>query len=115
FAAGDVAGPYQFTHTASHMAYYCAVNALFRPFFKTKVNYNVIPWVTFTDPEIAQVGLNETAAKKKNIPYEVTCYPLTGQDRYLSEAENYGQVKVLTEPGKDKILGATIVAHNAGE
>jgi pyruvate/2-oxoglutarate dehydrogenase complex dihydrolipoamide dehydrogenase (E3) component len=115
YAAGDVAGPYQFTHTASHMAYYCAVNAMFSPFYKAKVNYDVIPWVTFTDPEIAQVGINETVAKQKNIPYEITTYKLDLQDRFLAEGDNYGQVKVLTEPGKDKILGANIVAHNAGE
>jgi len=114
-AAGDVAGPYQFTHTAAHQAWYAAVNALFRPFKTFKVDYRVIPWATFTDPEIATVGLNEQAAKEQNIAYEVTSYDLGGLDRALADDHARGFVKVLTPPGKDKILGATIVGAHAGE
>jgi pyruvate/2-oxoglutarate dehydrogenase complex dihydrolipoamide dehydrogenase (E3) component/uncharacterized membrane protein YdjX (TVP38/TMEM64 family) len=114
-AAGDVAGPYQFTHTAAHQAWYAAVNALFRPFKTFKVDYRVIPWATFTDPEIATVGLNEQAAKEQNIAYEVTRYDIGGLDRALADDHARGFVKVLTPPGKDKILGATIVGAHAGE
>jgi dihydrolipoamide dehydrogenase len=115
FACGDAAGPYQFTHTAAHQAWYCAVNALFRPFKKFAVDYRVIPWVTFTDPEVAHVGLNETMAKQKGISYEVTKYGVDDLDRAIAEGEDHGFVKVLTKPGSDQILGATIAAHNAGE
>jgi pyruvate/2-oxoglutarate dehydrogenase complex dihydrolipoamide dehydrogenase (E3) component/uncharacterized membrane protein YdjX (TVP38/TMEM64 family) len=114
-AAGDVAGPYQFTHTAAHQAWYAAVNALFRPFKTFKVDYRVIPWATFTDPEIATVGLNEQAAKEQSIAYEVTKYDIGGLDRALTDDHARGFVKVLTPPGKDKILGATIVGAHAGE
>lgn len=114
-AAGDVAGPYQFTHTASHQAWYAAVNALFRPFKTFKVDYSVIPWATFTEPEIATVGLNETSAKKKGIEVEVTRYDIGGLDRALADDHARGFVKVLSKPGKDTILGATIVGANAGE
>ena len=114
-AAGDVAGPYQFTHTASHQAWYAAVNALFRPFKTFKVDYSVIPWATFTEPEIATVGLNETAATEQGVNYEVTRYDMGGLDRALADDHAKGFVKVLTVPGKDKILGATIVGAHAGE
>ncbi|MCX6128025.1 MAG: pyridine nucleotide-disulfide oxidoreductase, partial [Proteobacteria bacterium] len=115
YACGDVAGPYQFTHVASHQAWYCAVNALFSPLKKFEVDYRVIPWVTFTDPEIAQVGHNEQSAKKANIDYETTIYQLDDLDRAIAESEELGRIKVLTEPGKDKILGANIVGMHAGE
>lgn len=115
YACGDVAGPYQFTHTASHQAWYCAVNALFSPWKKFKVDYRVIPWVTFTDPEIAQVGHNEASAKAAGIPYETTIYGIDDLDRAIVESEQEGRVKVLTVPGKDKILGASIVGAHAGE
>jgi pyruvate/2-oxoglutarate dehydrogenase complex dihydrolipoamide dehydrogenase (E3) component/uncharacterized membrane protein YdjX (TVP38/TMEM64 family) len=114
-AAGDVAGPYQFTHTAAHQAWYAAVNALFRPFKTFKVDYRVIPWATFTDPEIATVGLNEQAAKEQGMAYEVTKYDIGGLDRALTDDHARGFVKVLTPLGKDKILGATIVGAHAGE
>ena len=114
-AAGDVAGPYQFTHTASHQAWYAAVNALFRPFKTFKVDYSVIPWATFAEPEIATVGLNETSAKQQGIDFEVTRYDIGGLDRALADDHARGFVKVITKPGKDKILGATIVGANAGE
>jgi len=115
YACGDVAGPYQFTHTAAHQAWYVAVNALFSPFKKFKVNYTVIPWATYTDPEVARVGLNEMEAKAKNIPHEVTTYGIDDLDRAIADDEDYGCVKVLTVPGKDKILGVTIVGAHAGD
>lgn len=115
YACGDVAGPYQFTHTAAHQAWYCAVNALFSPLKKFKVDYRVIPWCTFTDPEVAQVGLNEKAAKARGIPYEVTRYGIDDLDRAIADSEDHGIVKVLTVPGKDKILGATILGYHAGD
>ncbi|HUP30638.1 MAG TPA: FAD-dependent oxidoreductase, partial [Usitatibacter sp.] len=115
YACGDVAGPYQFTHTASHMAWYCAVNALFGRFKRYRVDYSVIPWATFTDPEVARVGLNETEAKEKKIPYDVSVYGLDDLDRAIADGEAHGLVKVLTVPGKDKILGATIAGEHAGD
>ncbi len=115
YACGDVAGPYQFTHTASHQAWYASVNALFGRFKRFKADYSVIPWATFTDPEVARVGLNEQEAKQQNISYETTIFKLDELDRALTENENEGFVKVLTVPGKDKILGATIVSDHAGE
>ncbi|MGE0762309.1 MAG: FAD-dependent oxidoreductase [Bdellovibrionales bacterium] len=115
FVCGDVTGPYQFTHTAAHQAWFVAVNALFSPFKKYKVDYRVIPWCTFTDPEVARVGLNELEAKEKDVPYQVTRYDIGDLDRALAEGEAHGFVKVLTPPGSDKILGVTIVGHHAGE
>jgi pyruvate/2-oxoglutarate dehydrogenase complex dihydrolipoamide dehydrogenase (E3) component/uncharacterized membrane protein YdjX (TVP38/TMEM64 family) len=114
-ACGDVAGPYQFTHTASHQAWYAAVNALFGTVRKFRADYSVIPWATFTDPEIARVGLNETEAREKNVPYEVTTYGLDDLDRAIADSEAHGVVKVLTVPGKDRILGATIAGEHAAE
>jgi len=115
YACGDVAGPYQFTHTASHQAWYATVNALFGKFKSFKVDYSVIPWATFTDPEVARVGLNEQDAKEKGIPYDVTSYGIDDLDRAIAEGEDHGLVKVLTVPGKDKILGVTIIGDHAGE
>lgn len=115
FACGDVAGPYQFTHTASHQAWYAAVNALFGRFKKFKADYSVIPWATFTEPEVATVGLNETAAREKGIDYEVTRYGIDDLDRAIADSEAHGFVKVLTVPGKDRILGVTIVGEHAGD
>jgi pyruvate/2-oxoglutarate dehydrogenase complex dihydrolipoamide dehydrogenase (E3) component len=114
-AAGDVAGPYQFTHTAAHQAWYAAVNALFGTFKKFKVDYRVIPWATFIDPEVARVGLNEQEAKEKGVAYEVTRYGIDDLDRAIAESAAHGWVKVLTVPGKDTILGVTIVGLHAGE
>lgn len=113
FACGDVAGPYQFTHTASHMAWYCAVNSLFGRFIKFKVDYRTIPWATFTDPEVSRVGLNELEAIERNIPYEVYRYDLSNLDRAIADEEGHGFVKVLLQPGTDKILGATIVGEHS--
>ena len=115
YAAGDVAGPYQFTHTAAHQAWYAAVNALFDPYKKFRADYTVIPWATFVDPEAARVGLNEIEAKERAIPYEVTVYGMDELDRAIADGEAHGFVKVLTVPGKDKILGVTIVGEHAGE
>ena len=115
YAAGDVAGPFQFTHTAAHQAWYAAVNALFGDFKKFKADYSVIPWATFIDPEVARVGLNEQEAKEKNIPYEVTKYGIDDLDRAIADSEAHGFVKVLTVPGKDRILGVTIVGTHAGD
>jgi len=115
FACGDVAGPFQFTHTAAHQAWYAAVNALFGDFKKFKVDYSVIPWATFTDPEVARVGINEIEAKDNNISYEVTTYKIDDLDRAITDEEAHGLIKVLTVPGKDKILGVTIVGEHAGD
>jgi pyruvate/2-oxoglutarate dehydrogenase complex dihydrolipoamide dehydrogenase (E3) component/uncharacterized membrane protein YdjX (TVP38/TMEM64 family) len=114
-ACGDVAGPFQFTHTASHQAWYAAVNALFGGLKKFKADYSVIPWATFIDPEVARVGLNEQDAKEKGIAYEVTRYGLDDLDRAIADSADHGFVKVLTVPGKDRILGVTIVGVHAGD
>jgi pyruvate/2-oxoglutarate dehydrogenase complex dihydrolipoamide dehydrogenase (E3) component/uncharacterized membrane protein YdjX (TVP38/TMEM64 family) len=115
FACGDVAGPYQFTHTAAHMAWYASVNALFGRFKKFRVDYSVIPWCTFTDPEVARVGLSEAEAKAKSIAFEVSRYDIEELDRAVTDETARGFVKVLTVPGNDKILGATIVGEHAGD
>ncbi len=115
YACGDVVGPYQFTHVASHQAWYATVNALFRPFKKFKVNYDIIPYVIFTDPEIARVGLNEKEVLANHIDYEVTTFPFDDLDRSITETELEGKVQVITPKGKDKILGVTIIGANAGE
>ncbi|AEF02899.1 FAD-dependent oxidoreductase [Alteromonas naphthalenivorans] len=115
YAAGDVVGPYQFTHVASHHAWYAAVNALFGIFKKFKVDYRVIPWTTFIDPEVARVGLSETDAADQGIEVEVTRYEFEELDRAIAESARKGFIKVLTPPGKDKILGVTIVSEHAGD
>ncbi|MBI4988835.1 MAG: FAD-dependent oxidoreductase [Rhodocyclales bacterium] len=115
YACGDVAGPYQFTHTAAHQAWYAAVNALFGTFRKFKADYSVIPWATFTEPEVARVGLNEQEAKEKGIAHEVTVYGLDDLDRAIADSEAHGFVKVITLPGSDRILGVTIVGEHAGD
>lgn len=115
FAAGDVAGPFQFTHTASHQAWYAAVNALFGEWKRFKVDYSVIPWTTFIDPEVARVGLNEQEAREKKIDYEVTRFSFDDLDRAIADSAVQGFVKVLTVPGKDKILGVTIVGEHGGD
>ncbi len=115
YACGDVAGPYQFTHVAAHQAWYATVNALFGQFRRFRVDYSVIPAVTFVDPEVARVGLNEREAKEQDIAFEVTRYELGELDRAITENHAHGFVKVLTVPGKDRILGATIVGQHAGE
>lgn len=115
YVCGDVTGPYQFTHVAAHQAWYASVNALFSPFKRFKIDYSVIPWATFTDPEVARVGLNEKEAKEKNIPYEATSYGIDDLDRAIADSEGHGFVKMLTKPGTDKILGVTIVGSHAGD
>ncbi|MGR9014926.1 MAG: FAD-dependent oxidoreductase [Gammaproteobacteria bacterium] len=115
FAVGDVSGPFQFTHTAAHQAWYAAVNALFGSFKKFRTDYSVIPWATFIDPEVARVGLNEQDAIEQGIAYEVSTYHLDDLDRAIADGEAHGFVKVLTQPGKDRILGVTIVGEQAGD
>ncbi|MEO7549040.1 MAG: FAD-dependent oxidoreductase, partial [Ramlibacter sp.] len=115
YAAGDVAGPYQFTHTAAHQAWYATVNALFGGVKSFKVDNSVIPWCTFTDPEVARVGLSEQEAREQDIPFEVTRYGIDELDRAIADGEAHGWVKVLTVPGKDSILGVTIVGAHAGD
>jgi len=115
FAIGDAAGPYQFTHTASHMAWYATVNALFGVFRKFRVDYSVIPWATFCSPEIARVGMNEQEAKAADVAYEVTTYDVADLDRAIADEDAHGLVKVLTATGSDRILGVTIAAGHAGD
>lgn len=115
FAVGDVAGPYQFTHTAAHQAWYAAVNALFGQFKKFRADYSVIPWCTFTDPEVARVGLSEDEAQEQGVAYEVTRYGIDDLDRAIADEDAHGFVKVLTVPGKDRILGVVIVGEHAGD
>lgn len=114
-AAGDIVGPYQFTHVASHQGWYAAVNSLFGQFKKFKVDYRVIPWVTFIDPEVARVGINEQEAIEQKIEYEVTRYDFEELDRAITESANKGYIKVITPKGKDKILGVTVVSEHAGD
>ena len=115
YACGDVAGPYQFTHMASHQAWYAAVNALFGSLRRFRVDYSVVPWATFTDPEVARVGLSEEEARSRGIACEVTRYELDDLDRAIADGEARGFIKVLTEPGRDRILGATVVGYHAAE
>lgn len=115
FACGDVAGPYQFTHSAAHQAWYAAVNGLFGDFKRFRVDYRVLPWVTFTQPEVARVGLSETEAREQGVKVEVTRYDLGDLDRAIAESRATGFIKVLTRPGKDKILGAVVVGPQGGE
>lgn len=115
FACGDVAGPYQFTHTAAHGAWYAAVNALFGHLRRFEVDWSVVPWCTFTDPEVARVGLNETEALAKGIAFEVTRFGLDDLDRAIADEAAQGFIKVLTVPGSDRVLGVTIVGEHAGD
>jgi len=115
YAIGDVAGPYQFTHTASHMAWYASVNALFGSFRKFRVDYSVIPWATFCSPEVARVGINEREAQAEGIDYDVATYNVADLDRAIADDEAYGLVKVLVARGSDRILGVTIAAQHAGD
>ena len=115
YACGDVAGPYQFTHMASFQAWFASLNAMLGGLWRAKINYKVVPWTTFTDPEVARVGLSEQQAKEKNIACEVTRYEMDHHDRSLADGEAHGFIKVVTVPGKDRILGVTIVGYHAGE
>jgi len=115
YVCGDVTGPIQLTHTAAHQAWFCAVNALFGKFRMFQVDYSVIPWCTYTDPEVATVGLTEQAAKRLGIPYELTSYGIEDLDRAIADSEDHGMVRVLTRPGSDKIMGATIVGNHAAD
>ena len=115
YVCGDAVGPYQFTHVASHQAWSAAVNALISPFWSFRTDYRVIPWITFTDPEVARVGLSESEAIEQEIDHEITTYGIDDLDRAIADSNDYGLVKVLTEPGKDRILGATIIGAQASE
>ena len=115
FACGDVAGPYQLTHAAAHQGWYCAMNALFGAVRKFRVDYSVLPWAVFTDPEVARVGLSEEEAKNQGLEYEITRYNIDDLDRAIADSEATGFVKVLTPPGRDKILGVSIVGPHAGD
>ena len=115
YACGDVAGPYQFTHTAAHQAWYASVNALFGRFKKFRVDYSVIPWATFTSPEVARVGLNEQEALDQGIDFEVTRYGIDDLDRAIADGSDHGLVKIITPRNSDKILGVTIVGAHAGD
>ena len=115
FAIGDVAGPYQFTHTASYMASYAAMNAMFGWFWKSKINYSVVPWCTFSSPEVARVGLSENEALKQGIPYDIVKFDVSRLDRAITDEEDRGFVKILTRPRSDKILGVTIISEHAGD
>jgi len=115
YACGDVAGPYQLTHAAAHQAWHCAMNALFGRFWKFRVDYSVLPRAVFCDPEVASVGINEQHAVEQGLAYEVTTYDIKDLDRAIAEGEAHGFVRVLTPPGKDKILGVTIVGSHAGD
>lgn len=115
YVCGDVTGPFQLTHTASHQAWYCAVNAHFSPLKKFKVDYSVIPWVTYLDPEVATVGKNELQLQTEDVPYDIIKYGIDDLDRAIADGSDHGFVKVLTKKGSDKILGATIIGVGAGE
>ena len=115
YACGDVAGPYQFTHMASFQAWFASLNALLGGLWRSRAKYNVVPWATFTDPEVARVGLSESEAQEQGIACEITRYELDHHDRSLADGEAHGFIKVLTVPGKDRILGVTIVGYHAGE
>lgn len=115
YVCGDATGPYQFTHAASHQAWYAAINALFSPFKRFKVDYNNMAWCTFVAPEIARVGMNEQEAKAQNIDVEVSRYDINELDRAITEGKNHGFVKILTAAKSDKIIGVTIVSEHAGE
>ncbi|MBB1362670.1 FAD-dependent oxidoreductase [Shewanella sp. SR44-4] len=115
YAAGDIVGPYQFTHVAAHQGWYAAVNGLFGHLKKFKVDYRVIPWTTFIDPEVARVGINEYEAKQQGIDYEVTRFDFAELDRAITDSATEGFIKVITPKGKDKILGVTVVSEHAGD
>lgn len=115
FACGDVTGPYQLTHISGHQAWYCAVNALFGFLKKFKVDYSAVPWCTYSDPQVATVGMNESMAKESNLDFEVTKYEINDLDRAIADSLTEGFVKIITKKGSDQILGATIVSHNAGD
>ena len=115
YACGDVTGSYQFTHMAAHQAWFAVFNCLFGGLKKLKADMSIVPWATFTEPEVARVGLNETEAAARKLPCETTRYSINELDRAIVDDESCGIVKVLTVPGKDQILGATIVGEHAGE
>ncbi|WP_417222906.1 FAD-dependent oxidoreductase [Amphritea sp.] len=114
-ACGDVIGPFQFTHAAAHQAWFASVNALFGQLKKFKVDYSLIPFTTYTSPEVARIGLNEKQAIDEGIAYEAVRYNLEELDRAITDEAAYGFVKVLLKPGSDKIIGVTLVGEHAAE
>ncbi|MBT6530712.1 MAG: FAD-dependent oxidoreductase [Betaproteobacteria bacterium] len=115
YACGDVTGRMQFTHAAAHQAWHAVVNSLFGTFKKFPIDFSAVPWATFTHPEIARVGVNEEEAKMTNLPYEITTYGIDDLDRAITDSEDRGFIRVLTQPGSDKIIGVTIVCEGASE
>ena len=115
YACGDVTGRMQFTHAAAHQAWHAVVNSLFGTFKKFPIDFTAVPWATFTHPEIARVGVNEEEAKLTNLPYEITTYGIDDLDRAITDSEDRGFIRVLTQPGSDKIIGVTIVCEGASE
>lgn len=119
YACGDVTGPFPFTHSASYQGTLAAIHALFSPlsrlpFVNLKASYTGLPWCTYTDPEVARCGLNETMAREKNISHEVIYLPLKELDRALTDGREEGFIKILTKKDSDKILGMTAVGAEAG-
>ena len=115
WACGDVCGPYQFTHMSAYQAGFVALNILASPFKTFETDYSQVPWVTYTDPEVARVGINEAEANAQRVAYESTSINLSHLDRAVTERNNHGFIKVLTVPGKGRVLGVTIVGPHAGE
>jgi pyruvate/2-oxoglutarate dehydrogenase complex dihydrolipoamide dehydrogenase (E3) component len=116
YAAGDIANRLKFTHTADFTARVVVRNILMPfQFLRQKVNCAVVPWCTYTDPEVAHVGLGEKEAKQKNVEYDLFVVPLEDVDRAVVESEEAGFAKILAAKGSDRILGATIVAPHAGD
>jgi len=113
FACGDVVGPYQFTHMAGQQARAVIQNALLP--LKTRMDYRVVPWATFTEPEVARVGLSEEEAAAQGVAHRVIKVPLAGIDRAVCDGDTEGFLKILTPPGRDGILGATLVGPHAGD
>ncbi len=116
YAAGDIVGPYQFTHMADAQARVVIRNILM-PFqtLRQKVDYSVVPWCTYTSPEVARVGLSETEAVEQQIAYDLFTQPLDDVDRAIVESEETGFAKVLVKKGSDNILGVTLVSEHAGD
>lgn len=115
FAAGDVAGPFQFTHAAGFQGLKAGYSALFAPLYSPKASDPVMPRATYTEPEVASVGLNEASAKEQGIAYALTRFAMSELERAVAEGETDGFIKVLTKPGGDTILGAVVVSSNAAD
>ena len=112
FAIGDVVGPYRFTHTASYQARIVITNALFR--LPARVRYDAVPWVTYTDPELAHVGLSEAEARTSGQEVRILRFPFAENDRAIAEGATTGLIKVMATK-RGRVLGASIVGAHAGE